>query len=322
MQGSFNSVMNATSVKQDLIISAYKPNGGLGERFEKEQGATESVWDFVRTHLSYLPVAKVRAGTLEFIRERDPRIIFDRMVAWFVKHDFQIPLSSQEFQASLASKFEFRDGMYFLAEQVVEYDKKKMLTASVPQAELFVFDERSAIDWLTDFLKRRPSTYAEIMPDYMKALVGWSKNEKPVELSEILEQNFLRYDGNGEVPSQIHAYLSSNYKDFRNKPKDDAELGRKAKDRWFVPDPNKLQDLEAKREKQLLREFDEILASREKRIKQPRHEVIRAGFKRAWGQKDYAAIKAMAAKIPDEVIQEDQQLLMWYDLALTRLGED
>ena len=108
----------------------------------------------------------------------------------------------------------------------------------------------------------------------------------------------------------------------RNMAKDDPELRAKAKDRWFVPDPNKLQDLEAKREKQLLREFDELLASKEKRIKQPRHEVIRAGFKRAWGQKDYATIKAIAARIPDEVIQEDQQLLMWYDMALTRLGDD
>jgi DNA modification methylase len=31
-QGSFNAVTNTTSVKQDLIISAYKPNGGFEER--------------------------------------------------------------------------------------------------------------------------------------------------------------------------------------------------------------------------------------------------------------------------------------------------
>ena len=29
----------------------------------------------------------------------------------------------------------------------------------------------------------------------------------------MLEQNFLRYDGKGEVPSQIHSYLSSNFKE-------------------------------------------------------------------------------------------------------------
>src|SRR5690554_4214915 len=34
-QGSFNAVTNTTSVKQDLVISAYKPNDGFEERFLK-----------------------------------------------------------------------------------------------------------------------------------------------------------------------------------------------------------------------------------------------------------------------------------------------
>ena len=55
----------------------------------------------------------------------------------------------------------------------------------------------------------------------------------------MLEQNFLRYDGKGEVPSQIHSYLSSNFKELRNRPKDDPTLKAKSKDRWYVPDPNK-----------------------------------------------------------------------------------
>jgi len=101
IQGSFNAVSNATSVKQDLVITAYKPNGGLEARFIKAGGQVDSVWDFVRTHLGYLPSVKMKGGELEFIQERDPRIIFDRMVAWFVKHDFVVPLSSQEFQAGL-----------------------------------------------------------------------------------------------------------------------------------------------------------------------------------------------------------------------------
>jgi hypothetical protein len=49
-QGSYRQV-TSTAVKQDLVISAYKPNGGLEERFKLEAGTEEGVWDFIRTHL-------------------------------------------------------------------------------------------------------------------------------------------------------------------------------------------------------------------------------------------------------------------------------
>ncbi len=37
----------------------------------------------------------------------------------------------------------------------------------------------------------------------------------------------------------------------------------------------------------------------------------------AWGQKDYQTIIKVAQKIPEEVLQEDEKLLLWYDQALT-----
>ena len=64
------------AVKQDLVISAYKPNGGLEDRFRKAAGNEESAWDFVRSHLKYLPTVKLKGSELEFIAERDPRVIF------------------------------------------------------------------------------------------------------------------------------------------------------------------------------------------------------------------------------------------------------
>src|SRR5690606_24245314 len=95
VQGSFNAVTNTTSVKQDLVISAYKPNGGLEQRFAQRGATPESAWDFVQTHLKQLPVVKMRNGELEFVAERDPRILFDRMVAWFVRHSAPVPFSSR-----------------------------------------------------------------------------------------------------------------------------------------------------------------------------------------------------------------------------------
>ena len=138
----------------------------------------------------------------------------------------------------------------------------------------------------------------------------------------MLEQNFLRYDGTGEVPSQIHSYLSTNFKELRNLPKDNQLLRAKAKDRWYVPDPNKAGDLEKLRERALLREFEEYRASSQKRLKVFRLEAVRAGFKRAWQERDYATIIAVAGKIPEKILQEDPKLLMWYDQAVTRTGEE
>ena len=80
----------------------------------------------------------------------------------------------------------------------------------------------------------------------------------------MLKQNFLRYDGQGEVPSQVHSYLSSNFKELRNRLKDDPVLQSKAKNRWYVPDPNKAGDLEKLRERALLKEFDEYQYSTQK----------------------------------------------------------
>lgn len=318
-QGSFKAVTTTTAVKQDLVISAYKPNGGLEDRFNKSGGSEDSVWDFVRTHLKYLPTVKIRNSNLEFIAERDPRIIFDRMIAWFVRHNFPVPMSSQEFQAGLLQRFVERDGMVFLSDQVSEYDKRRMQVAIAPQMEMFVSDERSAIDWLSDFLKRRPSTYQEIHTDFISQLgAGWKKHELKPELSYLLENNFIQYDGTSDVPSQIHSYLSTNHKDLRGLDKNHAALVEKAKERWYVPDPNKAQDLEKKREKALLKEFDHYRAFTGRRLKEFRLEALRAGFRAAWANKDYATIISIAKKVPDEALQEDEKLLTLYDLALTR----
>jgi DNA modification methylase/DNA-directed RNA polymerase subunit RPC12/RpoP len=318
-QGSFKAVTTTTAVKQDLVISAYKPNGGLEERFTNSGGSEESAWDFVRTHLRYLPTVKVKGSELEFVAERDPRIIFDRMVSWFVRHNSPVPMSTHEFQNGLRSRFPERDGMVFLPDQVTEYDKKRAQTAQAPQMEMFVSDERSAIDWVADFLRARPSTYQDIHPEFIRQLgAGWKKHETRPELAALLESNFLRFDGAGEVPSQIHRYLSTNYHDLRSLEKTDPRLNARAQDRWYVPDPNKAQDLEKKRERALLKEFETYKAFAGRKIKESRLEVLRAGFSAAWAAKDYATILGIAHKLPEETLQEDERLLTLYDMALTR----
>ncbi len=316
-QGSYRQV-TSTAVKQDLVISAYKPNDGLEERFTLTKGKEKGVWDFLRTHLGQLPVFVAKDGRVEVINERQPHVLFDRMVAFHVLRNVTVPLSVGEFLTDLAQRFPERDGMVFLPDQVVEYDQRRLAADEVAQLEIFVVDESSAIQWLRQHLDRKPQTFQDLHPQFLKEIAGWQRHEKLPELSEMLDQNFLRYDGSGEVPTQVHTYLSTNFKPLRNLAKDDAALRSKAKDRWYVPDPKKAADVERRRTRALLREFEEYRASRQKRLKLFRLEAVRAGFFRAYQDRDYSTIIAVAEKIPEAVLQEDQKLMLWYDQALTR----
>jgi hypothetical protein len=235
--------------------------------------------------------------------------------------------------------------MFFLSEQVTEWDKKRSQMQGVGQMSIFVDDEKSAIDWLRKHLKSRPSTYQDIQPDFMQQLgASWKKFETRPELSLLLEQNFLKYDSKGEVPSQIHSYLSTQFKDLRNLPKDDPRLQAKAKDRWFVPDPAKAVDVEAIRNKRLLQEFWDLCTEAgiarpsgpsaqrtlplpipttakktgRKKLKEVRSEAVRLGFKECFAAKDYTTILAIAQHLPDNVIEEDEQLQMMHDMAEMR----
>lgn len=342
-QGSFKAVTTTTAVKQDLVISAYKPNGGLERRFAKHGESVEGVWDFLQTHLKHLPITKPKGGALEFISDRDPRILYDRMVAFYVAHDTPVPLSSGEFQAALHKKYPERNGMVFLPEQVAEYDKKAAHMQNLGQMSVFVEDEKSAINWLRQFLKDRPSIQSDITHEFMQQLsASWKKFETRPELSVLLDQNFIKYDGKTEVPSQIHSYLSTNFKDLRNLDKNDTILRAKAANRWYVPDPKKAADVDALREKRLLQEFwnylpEELRPAKSvdqaptlpgfetakpktklKKLKEVRTEAIRAGFKHCFQKKDYRTILTIAEILPNNVIEEDEHLQMIYDMAEMR----
>ncbi len=347
-QGSFKAVTTPTAVKQDLVISAYKPNGGLEERFAKKGKTEDGVWDFVHTHLGNLPVVRPKAGQLEPIAERDPRILYDRTVAFYVRHGTPVPISSPEFQTGLAERFPERDGMYFLPDQAAEYDKARMKMEGIGQLTIFVEDERSAVHWLRNYLKNKPSKYQDIQPEFFEQLnQSWKKWETRPELRALLDQYFLCYHGDGDVPPQIHSYLSTNFKELRSLPADDAMLRAKARDRWYVPDPRKNADVEQLREKRLLEEFWSYMppgyepASRRKTpetatlpgLEQPRPkipkgkrlaivriEAVRVGFKFCFQENDYQTIIDVAQHIPEDVIHNDEQLQMIYDSAVTRTG--
>lgn len=320
-QLSFNQVSGVT-VKQDLVISAYKPTEQLVARFDLEKGTEDSAWAFVEEHLGNVPLVLAEGTVSEVVAERTAQLLLDRMIAFHVQRGVAVPLDAGEFFRKLEERYPKRDGMYFLHSQVADYDRLRARVEKVKQLSFIVTDEASAILWVRADLERKPQSFQDLQPVFMREIQSWAGHEKTVELKEILEENFLFYDGTGPVPAQIHTYLSTNFKDMRGLSKDDPSLRSKALDRWYVPDPNKQSDLDQLRTKRLLKEFLEYRESKQKKLKQFRTEAIRAGFKAAYDQKDYRTIADVAKKLPEQVIQEDEKLLMYYDVALMRLGED
>lgn len=104
-QGSILGYTTTTAARQDLAISAYKPNAGLETRFKLDAGTEGGVWDFVRTHLKQLPVFVPRDGMAELLVERQAFRLFDQMVAFHVQRNVAVPISASEFHIGLSQRF-------------------------------------------------------------------------------------------------------------------------------------------------------------------------------------------------------------------------
>ena len=73
-QGSYRQ-LTSTAVKQDLVISAYRPTEQLEESLKVTSGGEKTVWEFVRNHLSLVPVFVPKDGKAETIAERQSYLL-------------------------------------------------------------------------------------------------------------------------------------------------------------------------------------------------------------------------------------------------------
>ena len=194
-QGSFNAVTNVTSVKQDLIISCYKPSSEFDEKFKRNQNTDVAIWDFVEEHLHHLPIHLTIGNSTTAIIERSPKILFDRLIAFYVQKGLPVPIDAGAFQKGLRDRFIERDGMFFTNEQVQEYDKKKKENPEFIQLSILVSSEQDGVLWLKNLLTDKSLTYQDIQPLWMQALAGVRKGDVIPELADILEENFLKDNG-------------------------------------------------------------------------------------------------------------------------------
>ena len=285
-QGSFKAVTTTTAVKQDLVITCYKPSNELTDKLAESISPKDNVWDFINEHLIHLPVHIERGNATTTVVERSPKILYDRLISYYVQHGYQIPMDAQEFQAGLRERFIERDGMYFTPSQTAEYEEKRKHTSDFVPMGLIVSDEANGIEWLKLQLKE-PKTYQEISPEWMQAVNGLRKGDVLPELRDILEENFI-----------------------------EDETGH-----WHVPDLEKQIDLEKLKHKSLMKEFNlykEMAQKPRARIKEVRVEALREGFKQCFKDKDFATILLLGDKIPQNILTEDEVLLQYYDIAQMR----
>ncbi|MFN2469625.1 MAG: DNA methyltransferase [Gaiellaceae bacterium] len=277
-QHSFRQVTAKNAVKRDLIISAYKPHVEVAERVRLSGGSEESVWAFVREHLSHLPLRDLLEGVPRIVRERQADRLYDRMVAFHVAQGIVVPMTAAEFYAGLDQRLPLRDGMYFLPAQAEDYEKLRAEGLDLEQAELFVTGESSAVGWLRQFLGGKALAFAGIQPAFFqevqKGTVGW--DELP-DLKELLDQNFVT-DAQG---------------------------------RYLVPDPKKAEHLEQLREADLLKVFDGYVVGTGP-LEQFRSEAVKTGFKRAYRDRDFETIIKVGQRIPVEAFNDDTALMHYF----------
>lgn len=285
--GGIRSMTFSTSVKEDLIISCYKPLSEI-ERIVTDNSTGIGVWEFIEDYLQHVVPHKEIEGKTTGIVERSPKILYDRLITFYVQKGLAVPIDASDFQVGLRERFEECDGMFFTVSQLNEYlEKKKRAPEFVPMG-LIVDNEADGIEWLRNRLRDNPQTYQQISPDWMQAINGLRKGDILPELMELLEENFI------QNPDET----------------------------WRLPNIQDDIDKEKLREKALLKEFKLYVEAASKphaRIKEARVEAIRCGFKKCYMDKDFATIVMVGDKIPQNLLTEDDILLQFYDIARTRV---
>ena len=87
--------------------------------------AEVNIWTFIEEHLDHLPVSIIKDKTTTAVIERSPKILYDRMLTFFLMRNLRIPLDAGEFQDGLRNRFKTEDGMVFTTTQLAEYQAQK-----------------------------------------------------------------------------------------------------------------------------------------------------------------------------------------------------
>jgi len=278
-QGSFKQVTAAGAVKNDLVISAYKPRQHFIQRFLEHAGDGFEQ-EFIQMHLFHLPV--------EPSIERTEQMLYSKLLAYYVQRGYSVKYDAQQFYKMLRNHFVEQDAFWFNPQKVDAYleFKKKMKLEGIKdiqtgQFNLFVSDEKSALIWLHTYLNE-PKDYSTIYTAFTK--VSNISDDRMPELRNLLENNFIIEN------------------DFYRRPQSEEE---------------KL-TVTQKRERELLREFETLLLEAKgskKKIKECRKQAVVFGFENCYKKERFQDILIMGQRLHPRIIENDSEINEFIEVA-------
>ena len=278
-QGTFKQQTSPGAVQSDLVINTFKPKDTFAKQFLLNAGKGMEV-DFTKQQLEHIPV-KPNIGRTE-------KMLFSKMLAYYVENGFKINYNSTEFYIILYENFVELDGYWFLTHQAKEYNKWKsglsleqLKVITDGQKTLFISDEKSAIAWLYFFLDK-PNDYNKIFTAYQKVLMK-SKDNIP-EPRVLLDNNFVIEDDKYRRP-----------------------LNKEEKQR-----------INESRQKELNKEFNHLLKrakDQKGKIKTIRIEALLYGFTKLYKEERYEEILIVANKLYSTTLESFGEIMDFVDIA-------
>lgn len=270
-KGTTKQLSYSGTVKNDLLINAYKPTESFINNFIRNAGLNLEL-DFLKIHLEKLPIS--------MNIERTKEMLYSRLLAQYIQNGFEVNLNAAEFYTLLKNNFIERNGFWFLNYQTEILDKNLKLQDNIngqdiQQSTLDIFDEKSAIAWLSRFLKS-PKTYDEIYINFSK--LSLTSVDSLPELKVILDENFILVNGKYTIPSEF--------------------------------EKNKKEDL---RNKRLLKEFNDLVFEinnkiKKSKIKNVRIESLRYGLMKLYEEKEVDLINRIGENIDSNIIDSDDDI--------------
>jgi DNA modification methylase len=142
-QNSFKQYTSIGAVKNDLVISAYKPSKSFEEGFLKNGGEGLEI-DFIHEFLHQQPI---RPSI-----ERTDKMLYSKMLSYYIQHGYEVSYDAKGFYQLLHGNFAEEDGYWFNAGQINSYleYKKNMKLEGIDEIKqgakmLFITDEKSAL---------------------------------------------------------------------------------------------------------------------------------------------------------------------------------
>lgn len=278
-QKTYTQTTSSGAVKNDLVISAYKPIKSFNQKFLELAGEGLED-DFIKMHLGHLKA--------EPSVERTEQMLYSKLLAYYVQRSYTIKYNSSTFYKMLRDNFIEEDGYWFNEDQIENYHeyKGKMRLEEIDEIKdgqmvLFIQDEKSSIIWLNAFLNE-PKDFHEIHPAYTK-IANLSGDTVP-DIKELLDKNFIFEDGKYRRPQTEEEKLS----------------------------------VTEKRERELQREFDALLLEAKgskKKIKECRKQAIIYGFEQCYKKGIFKDILTLAARLNKKIIENDSELTEFIEVA-------